>query len=137
MVGIHGDALVNRMRGGNLPLMNLHERVLSVLGCKYVSDVLIDAPYTITQDMIDSLNIAEVLRGSRSDALGEPEDENARYSHAIAVGIYKVIPSPSVFNIRNIIGRIHQNEQLFQERFKRKTEVENRQLRSQRESNKN
>lgn len=33
----------------NLPIMTLHERVLSVLGCKYVDDVLIDAPYTITQ----------------------------------------------------------------------------------------
>ena len=43
IVGIHGDSVVNKRRGGNLPLMNLHERVLSVLGCKYMNDVLIDA----------------------------------------------------------------------------------------------
>ena len=48
--------------------MNLHERVLSVLGCKYASDVLIDAPLEITPDMIASLKISEVLRGTESDS---------------------------------------------------------------------
>ena len=47
--------------------MNLHERVLSVLGCKYVNDVLIDAPVEVTPDMIASLRITEVVRGTESD----------------------------------------------------------------------
>ena len=47
--------------------MNLHERVLSVLGCKYINDVLIDAPMEITPDMIASLRITEVVHGSESD----------------------------------------------------------------------
>jgi len=46
---VHNDQIVNTYRGGNFPIMNLHERVLSVLGCKYVDDVLIDAPYKITK----------------------------------------------------------------------------------------
>lgn len=49
IVGVHNDQIVNKHRGGNFPIMNLHERVLSVLGCKYVDDVLIDAPYQITK----------------------------------------------------------------------------------------
>lgn len=49
IVGVHNDQIVNTYRGGNFPIMNLHERVLSVLGCKYVDDVLIDAPYKITK----------------------------------------------------------------------------------------
>ena len=64
IVGIHGDSVVNKRRGGNLPLMNLHERVLSVLGCKYVNDVLIDAPLGMTPDMIASLKITEVVHGT-------------------------------------------------------------------------
>ena len=48
IVGVHNDQVVNRQRGSNHPIMNLHERVLSVLGCKYVDDVLIDAPKIIT-----------------------------------------------------------------------------------------
>ena len=105
--------------------MNLHERVLSVLGCRYVSDVIIDAPYTITPEMIYSFNIAEVLRGSNGDGLSSPQDESARYEHAMKAGIYKVIPSPADFSIHNIIGRIHKNQDAFQERFKRKIAVEN------------
>lgn len=58
---------MNKRRGGNLPLMNLHERVLSVLGCKYINDVLIDAPLEITPDMIASLKITEVVHGTESD----------------------------------------------------------------------
>lgn len=48
--------------------MNLHERVLSVLGCKYANDVLIDAPVEITPDMIASLKISEVVHGTESDS---------------------------------------------------------------------
>ncbi len=34
IVGVHSDWVVNSHRGMNAPIMNLHERVLSVLGCK-------------------------------------------------------------------------------------------------------
>lgn len=34
IVGVHNDQVVNSLRGSNLPIMNLNERVLSVLGCK-------------------------------------------------------------------------------------------------------
>lgn len=40
IVGVHNDAVVNAQRGQNLPILNLHERVLSVLGCKVRSFVL-------------------------------------------------------------------------------------------------
>ena len=71
IVGVHGDAIVNKHRGSNLPLMNLHERVLSVLGCRFIDDVLIDAPFVMTHDMISFLNISEVICGSTRDAYGE------------------------------------------------------------------
>lgn len=34
IVGLHTDPAVNRYKGFNHPIMNLHERVLSVLACK-------------------------------------------------------------------------------------------------------
>ena len=34
IAGVHSDTIVNQHQGSNLPIMNLHERVLSVLGCK-------------------------------------------------------------------------------------------------------
>jgi ethanolamine-phosphate cytidylyltransferase len=74
IVGIHGDSVVNKRRGGNLPLMNLHERLLSVLGCKFMNDVLIDAPLEITPDMIASLRISEVVHGTKSDDKSDSSD---------------------------------------------------------------
>ena len=36
IVGLHTDPVVNRYKGCNFPIMNLHERVLSVLAYRYV-----------------------------------------------------------------------------------------------------
>lgn len=47
IVGLHTDPIVNIYKGSNYPIMNLHERVLSVLACKYVSEVVIGAPYKV------------------------------------------------------------------------------------------
>lgn len=121
IVGVHGDAIVNRSRGANLPLMNLHERVLSLLGCRYVDDVLIDAPYVITSDMISSLNISEVVRGSKSEMRGQ----DVRYAVPKEIGIFKIIESPSGFTINNIVSRIHKNHETFQAKFERKMKQEN------------
>lgn len=38
VVGLHTDPVVNKYKGGNYPIMNLHERVLSVLACKVRGD---------------------------------------------------------------------------------------------------
>lgn len=37
IVGLHTDPVVNSYKGKNYPIMNLHERVLSVLACKVSS----------------------------------------------------------------------------------------------------
>lgn len=41
IVGLHTDPVVNRYKGSNYPIMNLHERVLSVLACKVKCIILI------------------------------------------------------------------------------------------------
>lgn len=125
IVGIHGDAVVNRMQGMNLPLMNLHERVLSVLGCRYTDDVLIDAPYEITNEMISSLNISEVVRRRRKiqDERNNQAEEN-RFRYAKAAGILKTVDVASHFQIGNVIQRIQRNQETFQAKFERKMEAE-------------
>ena len=46
------------------PILSMQERMLSLLGCKYISDVLIDAPYVLSSDFISSLNISIVALDS-------------------------------------------------------------------------
>ncbi|CAM9205971.1 unnamed protein product [Ectocarpus sp. 13 AM-2016] len=67
IAGVHSDEVVNAQRGLNMPIMNLNERVLSVLGCAYVNDVLIDAPLRMTREMIASLNIGAAVHGTVDD----------------------------------------------------------------------
>lgn len=40
------------IRGLGYPLMNLHERSLSVLGCRYVDEIIMGAPWEVTKDMV-------------------------------------------------------------------------------------
>lgn len=44
-VGVWADDIVNYFRGSNYPVLSLHERVLMVLACKYVDDVVIGSNY--------------------------------------------------------------------------------------------
>lgn len=124
-MGIHSDSVVNQRRGMNLPLLNLHERVLSVLGCRFVDDVLIDAPYQITPEMISSLHISEVVHGTNSDFTDNLNDHEVRYKFAKEAGIFSVIESPSGFRLENILKRIHKNQDTFQAKFERKMKAEN------------
>lgn len=34
LVGVYSDATINQHKGGSWPIMNVHERVLSVLSCR-------------------------------------------------------------------------------------------------------
>lgn len=64
LVGALSDADVNRRIGRNYPLQNLHERALSLLSCRYVNDVLLSAPWKVSQDMLTTMNISVVCHGS-------------------------------------------------------------------------
>ncbi|URE45729.1 ethanolamine-phosphate cytidylyltransferase [Musa troglodytarum] len=51
LVGIHTDQTISATRGAHRPIMNLHERSLSVLACRYVDEVIIGAPWEVSKDM--------------------------------------------------------------------------------------
>ena len=63
-VGVYDDETVHLVKGRSYPLLSLHERVLMVLSNRYVDDVIIGAPYKITEDLIKSINIHEVVTAS-------------------------------------------------------------------------
>eukprot|EP01065_Artemidia_motanka_P000314 TRINITY_DN10132_c0_g1_i1.p1 TRINITY_DN10132_c0_g1~~TRINITY_DN10132_c0_g1_i1.p1 ORF type:complete len:518 (+),score=173.00 TRINITY_DN10132_c0_g1_i1:85-1554(+) len=128
IVGVHNDMVVNTMRGSNYPIMNMHERVLSVLGCRYADDVLLDAPWDITKEMMSSLNISIVASGTVRDksdkqsATQRPEEAD----HAIAkeMGIYREIHSESKLTVDEIVRRIHDQRPRFEAKFEKKMKAE-------------
>lgn len=70
-MGVHTDEDVQGRRGPHLPIMNLHERALSVLACKYVDEVIIGSPVVITDDLIKTFNISVVVRGTVTETGGQ------------------------------------------------------------------
>eukprot|EP01062_Namystynia_karyoxenos_P056291 TRINITY_DN47255_c0_g1_i1.p1 TRINITY_DN47255_c0_g1~~TRINITY_DN47255_c0_g1_i1.p1 ORF type:complete len:588 (+),score=183.33 TRINITY_DN47255_c0_g1_i1:140-1765(+) len=128
LVGVHSDQVVNTMRGSNFPIMNMHERTLSVLGCRHVDDVLLDAPWDITREMIKSLNIGIVAHGTTNDpsdntsATASPELSN--YNVPREMGIYKEIPSISRLTVLEIVRRIHAQRDKFEAKFEKKMKAE-------------
>ena len=64
IVGLHTDPVVNRYKGANFPIMNIHERTLSVLAYRCVDEVVIGAPYSVTRDMLNHFNVHVVCHGT-------------------------------------------------------------------------
>lgn len=64
LVGVHTDESVQQRRGAHLPILSLHERSLSVLSCKYVDEVIIGAPWAVTQDLLTTFNVSVVVSGA-------------------------------------------------------------------------
>ena len=60
-VGLWDEPMIKFYRGKQYPLQGLQERVLMALAMKYVDDVVIGAPYIVTDDLIKSLNITKVV----------------------------------------------------------------------------
>ncbi|KAJ1350523.1 hypothetical protein KIN20_006328 [Parelaphostrongylus tenuis] len=124
IVGILTDQVVNEYKGENYPIMSLHERVLSVLAFKPVNEVVIGAPYSITDEFIDRFNISIVCQGSRF-----PHHNHFGYDPYEAAkrrGIYREVDSKSDMTNETIVERIvkHRNEYERRNRTKEKREIE-------------
>jgi ethanolamine-phosphate cytidylyltransferase len=68
-VGIWDDEMTRYYKGQQYPIVSLQERVLMCLACKHVDDVVIGAPFILTEDLIKSLNIKKVvsIKNSKED----------------------------------------------------------------------
>ena len=61
-VGIWDDQMIKYYKGEQYPIISVQERILCTLACKHVDDVVMGAPYVITEDLIKSLHINKVVR---------------------------------------------------------------------------
>jgi len=93
LVGIHDDASISKAKGQNLPVMNLNERVLNVCACKWVDEVIIGAPMSVTEDLVKTWDIHVVAKGSgHKRNAGEPKYD-PRFEVPKKSGIFKELPS--------------------------------------------
>jgi len=122
IVGVYDDQTVNSYQGKNLPIMNLYERVLGVLSCRYVDEVVIGAPIVVTKEIIDSLKIQTVVCGTTPHSY--PSSSPDPYKVPKDLGILKELKSPSKLATPQVIDRILENHHQFEARNKKKEEKE-------------
>ncbi|KAI9314965.1 hypothetical protein BX666DRAFT_1965236 [Dichotomocladium elegans] len=122
IVGIHDDQTVNAIKGANYPLMNLHERALSVLACRYVDEVIIGAPYSVTEDILSKEYKVDFVAHGKTTVEVDLDGQDP-YKLPKERGIYVEIENPnSTLTTQGIIERIIQNRVLYEERQKRKNQ---------------
>ena len=119
-VGLHDDVTINAHRGKNYPIMNLHERCMNVLSCKYVDEVIIGAPWRCTRDLINTLGVTVVVTGSNSKfdpyRGKEPSQREDCYAEVKAMGIYKEIDTSYLLETEDVVERIVDNRLKYEKR---------------------
>jgi len=118
IVGLHTDEEVNRYKGSNYPIMNLHERVLSVLACRYVNQVIIGAPYEVTKEIIDQFKVNVVVHGKTS--IMKTKDGQDPYAYPKELGIFVQMDSGNPLTTVDIVDRIIRNKLEYEKRNRKK-----------------
>ena len=99
LVGIHSDEVVRNYK--RAPILSMDERIASVVGCRYVDEVVPDAPLTVTREWIEQHEIDLVVHGDDF-----PEELNKLcYAIPIEMGIFRTVSYTSGISTSEIITR--------------------------------
>ncbi|XP_019796264.3 ethanolamine-phosphate cytidylyltransferase isoform X5 [Tursiops truncatus] len=118
IAGLHFDQEVNHYKGKNYPIMNLHERTLSVLACRYVSEVVIGAPYSVTAELLDHFKVDLVCHGKTE--IMPDKDGSDPYEEPKRRGIFCQIDSGNDLTTDLIVQRIIKNRLEYEARNQKK-----------------
>lgn len=129
IVGIHDDDTVNQGRGENYPIMNIFERTLCVLQCRYVDAVVIGAPFLPTPLFIDLLKqkgieITRVFHGYTDVVTNHSALYNAvdPYQWAKEKNMYEQLPATdaSKLTTKTIVDRVLDHRRMYEDRQRKK-----------------
>jgi cytidyltransferase-like protein len=100
LVGVHADEMVESYK--RTPILKMEERIASVEGCRYVDEVIPNAPLEITREWIEKHNIDLILHGDDVS----PEVRDTWYGVPIEMGIYKSVGYTDGISTTELISRI-------------------------------
>ncbi|KAJ3070489.1 Ethanolamine-phosphate cytidylyltransferase [Podochytrium sp. JEL0797] len=112
IVGVHDDETVNIEMGSSFPIMNVHERALSVLQCRYVDDVIIGAPRVISEEVLrKAANVDVVCHPLGVEYKMEGGDP---YKIPKELGIFEEIEAPlSTMTTQTVMERVLVDRELY------------------------
>ena len=101
VVGIHNDEEIMRNKG--MSVMNNEERVAMIKACKWVDEVVENAPYSATLDWLDSVNCKYIAHG---DDIAINCDGQDAYGLLKSAGRFKVIKRTEGISTTSIVGKL-------------------------------
>ena len=121
VAGIHTDEVINYYKGINYPIMNLFERGLCVVQCRYIHAVIFSAPHTPNKSYLASLpcGTPDVLYHGASYSSITAEDP---YADAKAMEVFQETSSHRFgdINAEQIVKRILEKRHEYEERQRKK-----------------
>ncbi|KIW67399.1 hypothetical protein PV04_06658 [Phialophora macrospora] len=123
VAGVHDDAVINHWKGLNYPIMNVFERGLCVLQCRYIHAVVFGAPFVPSKAYLQAMPMGKVSAVYHGPTTFMPSTFDP-YTDAKEMGILRQIEEHpySHVNAAEIVGRIMKGRQAFEERQRRKGE---------------
>ena len=123
VAGVHNDNVINHWKGLNYPIMNIYERGLCVLQCRYVHAVVFGAPFSPSKPYLEAMPMGKISAVYHGPTAFMPSTYDP-YVDAKDMGILREIgPHPYAHvNAGEIVMRIMKGRQAFEERQKRKGE---------------
>ena len=101
LVGIHADVVLASYKKGR-PILTMEERVASAAGCRYVDEVLPNAPLVIDEAWIKKHDIQLVVHG---DDFSENRIQDF-YKVPIEMEIFRTVPYTKGISTTEIIRRV-------------------------------
>ena len=100
IVGIHSDETVGSYK--RAPVMTMLERVRVVEACRYVDEVVPDAPLSVTREWIERHRIDVVVHGDDLDR----DETTSMYEIPAAMGILRTVPYTAGISTSEILRRL-------------------------------
>ncbi|KAK4162622.1 hypothetical protein QBC43DRAFT_321215 [Cladorrhinum sp. PSN259] len=121
VAGVHDDQVINRWKGVNYPIMNIYERGLCVLQCRYINAVVFGAPFTPTKTYLTTLpwGTPDAVYHGPTSFMPLTDDV---YTAPKEMGIYREIGHHEFegVNAGEIVQRIMKSRDLYEARQKAK-----------------
>ncbi|KAJ5813899.1 Cytidylyltransferase [Penicillium pulvis] len=123
VAGIHDDDVINHWKGLNYPIMNIFERGLCVLQCRYIHAVIFSAPFTPSQPYLEALplGVPHVVYHGPTTFIPLTYDP---YDAPKRMGIFQEVARHAFqhVNAGEIVGRILKSREAYEARQRAKLE---------------
>lgn len=98
-VGIHSDEVARNYK--RIPILSMEERIAAVAGCRYVDEVIGDAPLSVSREWIELHDIDLVVHGDDFN----DELYQLCYRDPIDMGIFRTVKYTAGISSSEIIAR--------------------------------